>query len=221
MQKMCLFLVLGTLGHSAVAKDFSGQFYASVGGGINRLSDSDIAGGFVEHRYSDGWSGIGSLGYGFANGIRTEFEMGYRRNALDSVYIPPVPLAGRSELRMSGTGHVAAWTFMGNVLYEYTNTSSFSPYLGGGLGLASLHYDNAGGQNASGFVAPVHGDESALAAQAIVGINYNLMDNMRVFADYRYLTTASPKAWFGYLPETDVEYDTSTILVGIRVPLGD
>lgn len=221
MQKTCLFLALATLGHSAAAEDFSGQFYASIGGGLTKLSDSDIDGGFVEHRYDDGWSGIGSVGYGFANGIRTEFEVGYRRNAVDSVYIPSVPLAGRSDLRVSGTGHVAAWTFMGNVLYEYPNTSSFSSYLGGGVGLASLHYNNAAGNSPTASVAPVHGDESAPVAQAIMGINYNLMENMRVFVDYRYLTTASPKAWFGYLPETDVEYDASTILIGLQIPLGN
>jgi opacity protein-like surface antigen len=221
MQKRWLFLALATLGHDAAAKDSSEEFYASVGGGINRLYDSDIAGGFVEHRYSDGWSGIGSLGYAFANGIRTEFEVGYRRNTLDSVNTYGSSSAGIADDQLSGTGHVAAWTFIGNILYEYANESSFSPYIGGGMGLAALHYNNAAGHKAGHFVVPVHGDESAPAAQAIAGIDYKLSENLRVFVDYRYLTALGPKTFFGDNPETDVEYDTSTILVGLRVPLGD
>lgn len=221
MQRAYLFLAIAMLGHNVMAKDLSGEFYASIGSGINRLSDSDIAGRFVEHRYSDGWSGIGSLGYAFTNGIRTEFEIGYRKNALNSVNTFGDALAGIADDRLTGTGHVATWTFMGNILYEYANESNFSPYIGGGIGLASLHYDNAAGQRGDHFVGPVYGDESAPATQAVVGVNYNLTENTLVFMDYRYLTTASPKAFFGVNPETDVEYDTNTILVGVRIPLGD
>jgi opacity protein-like surface antigen len=89
------------------------------------------------------------------------------------------------------------------------------------MGLAALHYNNAAGHKADHFVAPVHGDESAPAAQALVGINYNLTEDMRVFVDYRYLAVADPKAFFGVNPEVDVEYDASAVLVGLRVPLGD
>ena len=66
-----------------------------------------------------GWRGIGIVGYRFANGVRTEFELGYRSADVDS-------LTGAS----GGSGEVGVGSAMGNAVYSFGNESPFTPYLG-------------------------------------------------------------------------------------------
>ena len=70
----------------ALAQQTSGP-YVGIGGGWNMVRDSDISGSGIssEAEFDHGWAALGTVGYGFGNGLRVELELGYRDNDIDSI----------------------------------------------------------------------------------------------------------------------------------------
>jgi OmpA-OmpF porin, OOP family len=169
--------------------------YLGAGGGINWLQDMDFDPG-PKIDQDLGWAAIGSLGYRFQSGLRTELEGGYRDN----------------NGEFNGTGFdtdTTAWSGMANLLYDFDFGSPIRPYLGVGLGAAHVRVD-------SGVTA----DDAqwAFAYQGIVGVSYAVTDRLDFFVDGRYLRTAGldidqTGAVGGSL---DGEYSTFTGLAGLR-----
>jgi outer membrane protein OmpA-like peptidoglycan-associated protein len=149
-------------------------WYVGAGGGVNWREDSDVASDSVE---SDlGWLGLIRGGYDYGNGWRTELELGYRDNEVDSVN------GG------SGSGDIQTIDAMINVLYEFETGTMFRPYLGVGLGGADVNFDS---------VSPIQGsrvDEGDIvfAYQAIGGLGYNITPEIQIFGEARFLGTDEP-----------------------------
>src|SRR5690349_14159211 len=78
--------LLCSVSGAAMAQQTSG-FYLGIGGGANWARDSDINGGAINTKaeYDTGWAALGTVGYGFGNGLRLELELGYRDNDVDKV----------------------------------------------------------------------------------------------------------------------------------------
>ena len=74
-----------------------------------------------------GFAGVGSLGYGFGNGLRAEIEGNYRTNDVKSWNSTTAP-------RAPGSGRLDTYGVMGNVLYDFNFGSPFVPYIGAGAG---------------------------------------------------------------------------------------
>src|SRR5690242_15657101 len=93
---------------AATAQQTSG-IYLSLGGGANFARDADVSGSGIntEVSFDTGWAALGAVGYGFGNGLRLEFEVGYRDNGVDSV----------SGVASAG-GSVNVWSGMVNALYD-------------------------------------------------------------------------------------------------------
>jgi outer membrane protein OmpA-like peptidoglycan-associated protein len=146
--------------------------YFGAGGGLNLNDSGDLRdGGTTRDLDTDlGFVGLGSAGYAFGNGFRAEVEGGYRRNAVDNW--------GGAGL----DGHLDAWHAMVNALYDFQTGSAFTPYMGAGVGAAFVTVD------AENRRAGVRLDDSdvGLAYQAIVGMSYDMVDNLAVTADYRF-----------------------------------
>jgi outer membrane protein OmpA-like peptidoglycan-associated protein len=148
-------------------------WYVGAGGGVNWLEDSDVAGTSVE--FDLGWLGLIRGGYDYGNGWRTELELGYRDNEVDSI-----------DGVSGGSGDVTQWDAMINVLYEFETGTMFRPYLGVGLGGADVTMDVAfpGGTLDEGDVV--------FAYQAIAGLGYNITPEIQLFAEGRFLGTDEP-----------------------------
>lgn len=189
--------------------------YVGLAGGWNDLRHSDATGTGINKKidFNDGWAAIGTVGYRSPSNFRGELELGYRNNEVDTI-------TGTPATTGSTSGHVNAWTIMANVLYDFVNKTPLTPYVGAGIGAAAIQYDNV---NTIGTGADYRIEDTtwAPAAQGIVGVTYKVRPNIGVFADYRYLTAFSnPRVKTSAGVKTDLDYDTHTVLAGLRLSFG-
>ncbi|WP_084462401.1 OmpA family protein [Oceanibaculum pacificum] len=177
--------------------------YVGFGLGGNYLEDSDISGSGVNTDAEFEWGPMGaaSLGYNFG-GPRLELEFSYRVNDVDQ-------LGGGAG---SGEGRAAA--LMLNALYDF-NMGGFKPYLGVGIGGASVKYDGVGPIAGSA----INDSDIVLAYQGIAGVGYALTPQLDLFADYRYFATQDPE-FSGPTGSVDGEYTAHTVMVGLRYTFG-
>lgn len=194
------------LGIPSLASAQTKGMYVGIGAGLTMPEDSDITGTGIntEADLDMGWAGIGSFGYAFGNGIRLELEGGYRPNDVDA-------LSGVAN----GTGDVEAITVMVNALYDFHNDTKFTPYIGAGVGWLNASFD--GVQPVGGAI--LDDSDDVLAYQGIVGIGYDLSEQVQMFVDYRYLGSQDPSFRTTANVGVDSEYTTHTILVGLRISL--
>jgi outer membrane protein OmpA-like peptidoglycan-associated protein len=147
--------------------------YFGIGGGLNLNGGGDIKNNGVRRDLDTdlGFVGLGSFGYAFGNGLRAEIEGGHRRNTVED-------WGGTSV-----SGHLSAWHAMVNALYDFPTGNRLSPYIGAGIGTAIVSID------AKNTAAGVRMDDTdvSFAYQAIIGMGYDIMDNLAVTADYRFL----------------------------------
>ncbi|MFM7301965.1 MAG: hypothetical protein ACKO4X_01400, partial [Alphaproteobacteria bacterium] len=102
-------------------------------GAIWQEDDKGSAGGdSFKAKFSTGAVGLLSLGYGFGNGLRAEFEGSFNSSAVDPSRV------GNSAA--NGSGRYESTAFMGNVLYDLDlrligiDTKAVVPYFGAGIG---------------------------------------------------------------------------------------
>lgn len=182
------FRRVAVMGASAVALAASGAvcaqaqtqptngFYIGGAAGANFEEGNRFrnGGGTSTDTYDPGFAGTLDLGYGFGNGLRVEFEPGYRNNPVDRVNGAP------ADSRMQTA------TFMGNVLYDFNNLQTpwipLTPHIGAGIGDANV-WDRSRAPTGNN----VSGDTNRLAFQAIGGLDYSLTPNQKIGVDYRYL----------------------------------
>lgn len=200
-------LLVGLPGIAAAQNQTSG-FYVGLGAGVNFAVDQGFSNvprtsatsGDVD--FDMGWVGVGSIGYGFGNGLRLEAELGYRSNGADSAF-------GRG-----GSGDATVWSGMVNVLYDFATGSAFMPYIGIGVGVANVNYDGIRG--GTGNTVRVSGDDTVFAYQGIVGIGYQVAPQWRLGLDYRYFGTTEGTYGSNFGRSSDAEYAAHSVMFGIR-----
>ncbi|WP_419730876.1 OmpA family protein [Lichenicola sp.] len=204
-QLLCTALVLGLctgLGsHAARADTITGP-YVSLGGGYNILQDtrSFFPPGTINpgpskrtFRWTDGFTGEGSVGFGFGNGLRVEIEGDdYGNTVINRVH---------SGIPNTTTGSNNAYGPMVNVLYDidlarFGLVVPVTPYVGVGAGyqwnhLSPLTSVSAGGPASQTAVSRVGGTQGSFAYQGIVGAAYDIrpVPGLAVTAEYRFLGT--------------------------------
>ena len=182
----------------------------------------------------------GTAGYALTNGLRVEGEIGYRKNNLDGMNVKSpgslVELAApatttyanlpshfqmAAQNAVTGTqslsGDISVLTFMSNVYYDFDLGSGWKPYVGGGLGVASVSLES---KSASGITLADDKD-TVFAYQAGGGVGYEFAASedhaITVSLDWRYFRTADP-TFKGAV--TGAEFDTEIggheISLGIR-----
>lgn len=198
--------LLASASSAALAQQTSG-LYLGLGGGANWARDADLSGAGIntEAQYDMGWAGIGTVGYGFGNGLRLELELGYRDNDIDSVN--GVTNAGGSTNVFSG---------MVNALYDIPTGWALTPYIGAGVGYARVKMD---GVNVTP-TARIDDSDNVFAYQGIVGAAYGLTQNLKLSLDYRYFATLDPEFTTNTGVKVDGEYAAHTVLIGLRWEFG-
>jgi outer membrane protein OmpA-like peptidoglycan-associated protein len=154
-------------------------FYTGLAGGANWLNESTVTGGGASNDvdFDLGYGLLAKLGYGFMDNFRTELELGYRSNDIDST----------SAAGVNASGDVNAWTAFVNGYYDFMPKSQFNPFVGLGLGMARVNVDSAR-VNATRVIDD---NDTVAAYQGIVGASYALADNWLLTADYRYTASFS------------------------------
>lgn len=144
-------------------------FYAGIGAGLNFLEKNETSGVLPKTSIESntGPAVILNLGYAFGNGLRVEFEPGYRSNDTDTY----------GGVHVNGTTETAS--AMVNGIYDFglvVPEVPLTPHVGFGLGYA--HVSTGAG--------PVHGSDDTFAYQAIGGVDYALAPQFVLGLDYRY-----------------------------------
>lgn len=180
--------------------------YASMAGGVNLTSDSDITGTGINITADFDHGGVlaGAVGYKFPSGIRVEGEFSYRDNEVDSV-------SGVT----TGSGNVNSFAFMGNVLYDIGN-ARVVPYIGAGIGLARIGFDAVSPVGAS----VVDDSDTVFAYQGIAGLAMPINDLVALTLDYRYFATSDPGSATNAGVSVEGEYANHSIMLGLRFSFG-
>lgn len=152
--------------------------------------------------WDDGWGAVGSLGYAFGNGLRTELELSYRSNDADSI--------GNADLG----GSVSSMAGMVNVLYDVDFGLPFKPYIGAGVGGARVNFDEV-----TNGATVIDDGGFDFAWQGIAGASYSLNDSTDLTLDYRYFSVPEVELQNGG-NSYDTDYNTHNVVLGVRFTFG-
>jgi OOP family OmpA-OmpF porin len=150
----------------AQAQTSAPGFYIGAEGGLNWLLNTTIAGTTVTPQ--TGWAAGGMIGYDFV-GPRVEVEGIYRQNQT---------YAGG----FTGTAinnQISQLGIMANLMYDFAPSSTITPYVGAGAGIAFVDSNSSLGS-------------TQFAYQGIIGLGWNVDTNFRVNLDGRYYGTSNP-----------------------------
>ena len=120
-----------------------------------------------------------AVGVDWGNVVRTEIEVSHNHWNGDALSTGGVPNTGFSS-------DVSATYLLGNVWLDWKNDSAFTPYIGGGLGVAFVNFDQTISGN-HGYA----GNDTVLAYQLGAGVNFALSQQLSLDVGYRYKGTAN------------------------------
>jgi OmpA-OmpF porin, OOP family len=197
-----LCATLGSMASAANAQ-VTGEgpgFYVSGDLGAVLGGDDKIKGDGIDTdvTHSIGIGAVGAVGIRFDNGLRAEFEVGYRREDTDK----------SGGVHSSGNTH--ALNFGPNLLYDIRTGSRFTPYFGLGAGAADVGYRITVPGNG------VDGSGIGFAYQGIAGLAYALTDQLQLTADYRYIRALPVNISATAGGTTQANYHAHTVLLGVR-----
>lgn len=191
------------LGAGAARADDASGWYVGALGGLNFTETSSsilpsVSTSAVSLSHKTGW-GLGALaGYDFGP-FRLQGDVVYRRNKFDQIS------QGSSEADLDG--RVTSIAPMLSALYDIPTGTSFTPYIGAGVGAARTTV-KGNGEKESAW---------AMAYQGIAGVSFDLNPDVVLGAEYRYFS-AKEKDYGETL--RDYEYDNHSILFGITYRFG-
>ncbi len=169
----------------------------------------------------NGWTGQGSIGYGFGNGFRVELEGDYYQNNFSKSHFAgnQFPASGKEE----------KYGVFGNVLYDFdVGLPYLFPYLGAGIGWQHSFFDGF----SSGYNGAVYVNKSraTVAYQGIAGLAFPIpgVAGLSATLEYRFMALPASRKYNGVNYVSGVrtnasftagsEYNNS-ILVGMRYQL--
>jgi OmpA-OmpF porin, OOP family len=213
---------------AAHAQPFRGVY---IGGGagwnflgqesIHSSTGLDLPSGRAQ--LSNGFVGLGSIGYGFGNGLRIEIEGDWRNNPLHAILRPGDPTAA--------SGRQVTSAVMANALFDLDIGSRWVfPYLGAGVGYAWTRWQDVSA-TAPGSVYSADSTSGRFAYQGIAGLSFPVwhVPGLSFTAEYRFfgvqgpVTIASSYAADGHTAtgNTDFSFEhNQSILIGVRYAFG-
>jgi outer membrane protein OmpA-like peptidoglycan-associated protein len=218
-------LALATLlpGAQAKAQPVSGVYIAG-GAGVN-FWPHQASGGTAIRTSDPGWVTLGSLGYGFGNGLRLEIEGSWRGGNVSAVDVNAVQRGSSGRLNNFGA--------MANALFDF-DLSGFGitpdvamPYVGAGIGAGWMQLSGARFSTpTSSFV--INDTGTQFAYQAIAGAAFGLggtVPGLAITAEYRFygtleqslnVTRVSGPAVAGVPGTVNLENVNHSVLLGLR-----
>ena len=148
-----------------------------------------------------GFGLLGNAGYDFGS-IRLEGEMGWRYNGINKVN------------GSGGDGNFQPADLMVNALYDFHNSTAWTPYVGVGVGGVDTFANKV--RNSTTLT---NDSDIAFAYQGIAGLSYALNSNLSVNGEYRYMRTLdnsfnSDTGSNGMAGDVKGPYQAHSILVG-------
>jgi outer membrane protein OmpA-like peptidoglycan-associated protein len=199
--------VLAGLALPALAQTPS-NVYIAPRGGVVMQSESDYSGSggnSAKVKFKTGFAAGAALGYDWKP-IRTELEVMYRQNDVDSV---------NGTALTSGSGKNSSIAGMINVLYDFNLSSAWKPYVGVGIGAARV----TGELSTSDATRTFDNSSNKFAYQGIVGVGYQINPSVDLTLDYRYMATQNPSFTTSSGRTLEGEYKTHTVMLGVTFRL--
>jgi len=158
-----------------------------------------LGGGFAEDlgiedlptidAFDPGIVGVAGLGYDWRR-LRTELEVGYRRNVVEVVELGPD--IGED----AASGDMQLTTVLAGIAYRFRPEASIRPFIGVGVGIIRAKFDVEGFGFCSNFICReerredfVRGSETVGVAQIKAGVDVALTPALHFTADYRYFVS--------------------------------
>jgi len=183
--------------------------YVGLEGGVNVENPQNVVNKGVLSEtlhFQTGWAAGVVGGYAFANGLRPELELNFRRGGLD----PAVP----ATIHIGG-GFQNAESVMTNLWYDYKAPSGLfhwvHPYIGGGVG--AVRFANSG-YIVNGSRVP-NAYNARFGFQGGAGVGVDLTPHVTMSADYRYIQSAHETSGIG-----STRYRANTAMLGVRYSFG-
>ena len=183
---MVMALSSTALAAPALARD--NAFYVGIEGGAMIVEDIDLdVGAFnnnvtLDHDY--GFDVDFVAGYDFG-AFRLEAEGGYKQAGVDE--ITQVAGGGFSAGRFEADGDTRVISSMVNALLDFGDDEGVNGYIGGGIGVAQIKFDDIVGAGTAGVV--LDDKDAELAYQGIAGIRTALSPNVDLGLKYRFFST--------------------------------
>ena len=219
-------------------------FYIAGQVGANLQPETTSSNGLSEVKTAAGPVGLAALGWRFPQGIRLELEGGQRRNDVDAQM--GLTTGGYYRALGNPTGRTTVTSTMLNAIYEFDLRrygTGLRPYLGGGLGAATVNYNNLQAETRFLYWTPffpivVPGQRSldgayrSFALQAIAGVSVSIgaVPGLEAMIEYRFLDVHNAKVRatdsipiFGLTGATVTQRLPNTnqaVLIGLRYAFG-
>ncbi len=176
--------LIGTQTHAQ-----EGNWYAGVDGYVSFLGSESAtrADLNVLNAYNTGGGFAGLLGYDFGT-LRLEGELGKHYNNLERLAVTTDATLGlASGTATGGRTHSTHYMFNAVIdLDELSGDMAFEPFIGGGLGVATVKLQQLAVAAAPAYV---NASDDALAYQLFAGVRTALSDNVDLSLKYRYMDT--------------------------------
>ena len=189
--------------------------YGSLFLGVSLLDDTDVTsylydtGVTISERieFDPGVYVGGTAGYDFGI-IRLEGELSYRQNEMDSITDRDF------GIKYGGVdGDVGIFAFMANAFLDFHNDSPITPYIGGGIGGATIYLSDTHGD---GLVIYAEDDDSVFAYQVGGGLDIALNRQTSLDIGYRYFGTEKASFNSDWYQSVKFETESHNIAVGFR-----
>lgn len=189
------------------------RWYVGLSGSAVFSNDVDVDTAFGSGTLDTdtGWGAGVSVGYmphftnHYLSTLRFEGEIYYRENSIDGASFGGVAIPG------SGGGDIESVSYMINALFDIKTGTAVTPYLGGGIGAATVDIP------ASTALGTTGDDDTVFAWQLMAGLSYEprLMPHTIWSIGYRYHVLNDPQfsqAGVNY----ELDYDTHNIEAGVK-----
>jgi outer membrane protein OmpA-like peptidoglycan-associated protein len=223
--KTTLFAAAATIAFVPAAHAYEG-LYGAIGAGLNYTQDdNDFEKTFPaatawdsELDHNKGIGVYAALGMDRGSNWRLEGEFSYRNN--DVRHLPGDGAGFPGWSTLSGDQSVMALMF--NAIYDFSNDSKITPYIGAGLGAGRFEAD-FGGTNASLQTIAVNDKAFQLAYQGIAGVAIALAENVALDISYRYFGAENVRyegLVSGAVSDFKSDYRTHSAFAGLRWNFG-
>ena len=156
--------------------------------------------------------GSGGFDFGY---LRIEGELSYKNGEMSSI------TEKISQTRFANVdGRMGASALMFNAFFDLRNPSPVTPYIGGGIGFATLHLsDTFGTETNTGNRERLYrsDDDTVFAYQVGAGLEIALTRMLSLDLGYRYFGTAKAKFNRNTSTATELKFESHNASVGFRV----
>lgn len=202
MGKMNLFAAACIMALSATAASAADMTpYVGGSAGLFIPTDSRITynpGVSNDIEYDLGYSLSGVGGVEFNNGLRLEGELTFKSAEMDKF---------TSGGNLNGDASVLA--ALGSGYFDFKNRSPFTPYVGGGLGIARVFVGRV--TNSAGQLLSNKDDDTVFAYQVGTGVGINAGTHLTFDLGYRYFGTSDPE-----FNDFKADFSSHNLLAGVR-----